>query len=199
MKNNIITRKIKISFQSNEELNDFLDIQRQYSNLLRYTYNRVKEQPSISTKDLTALQHKMNNINLNSHFLNSAIYDAKSINERIQDKKIIFGGKNNFINRIKGNISKDEFKSKRLSPIYSVGECNYKGNRFISIIDDTHILFKPNRYKHIILNLNISKTGKKELLKIKELMESKALPVTIRMNQSYIYLTFDYNKIKEVK
>lgn len=30
-------------------------------------------------------------------------------------------------------------------------------------------------------------------------MESKTLPVTIRMNQTYIYLTFDYNKIKEVK
>lgn len=199
MKNNIITRKIKISFQSNEELNDFLDIQRQYSNLLRYTYNRVKEQPNISTKDLTVLQHKMNNINLNSHFLNSAIYDAKTINECNQDKKVIFGGKNNFINRIKGNISKDEFKSKRLSPIYSVGEAPQKGNRFISIIDDTHILFKPNRSKHIILNLNTSKTGKKELLKIKELMESRTLPVTVRMSQSYIYLTFDYNKIKEVK
>lgn len=103
----------------------------------------------------------MNNINLNSHFLNSAIYDAKSINERIQDKKIIFGGKNNFIDRIKGNISKDEFKSKRLSPIYSVGEALQKGNRFISIVDDTHILFKPNRSKHIILNLSISKAGKK--------------------------------------
>ena len=51
----LITRKIKYSFSSEEEKKAFLDIQRQYSNLLHFTYNRVFENPKITTKELTLI------------------------------------------------------------------------------------------------------------------------------------------------
>lgn len=89
MKNNIenlITRKIKYSFSTEQEKLDFLNIQKQYSNILHFTYNRIFENNKLSTKELTCLQHSLKNINLNSHLLNSSIYDSKSLVEKNKDK-----------------------------------------------------------------------------------------------------------------
>lgn len=196
---NLITRKIKYSVTTEQEKQDITSIQKQYSNVLHYTYNRLFENNNLSTKELTELQHQMNNIALNSHLLNSAIYDAKSLIAKDNSKQIIFGGKKLFLDRLKGLISKNDYKINKLSPIFSIGESNQKGNRLFDIIDDKTILFKPSKNKHIELHLNISKAGKKELLKLKELMNNKNITVTITLNQEYICLTFDYNKINTLE
>lgn len=105
-----------------------------------------------------------------------------------------------FFDRLKGNIDKDKFKIKKLSPITSIGETTQKGNRLFSIIDENTIIFKHFKNQHFKLNLNNSKTGKKEILKLQELMNNKEIPVTVKLDSEYIYLTFDYNKVKkEVK
>ena len=194
---NLITRKIKYSFSTNEEKLDFLNIQKQYSNVLHFTYNRIFENNKLKTKELTNLQHSLKNINLNSHLLNSVIFDSKSLIEKNKDKQIIFGGKKLFFDRLKGNIDKDEFKIKKLSPVTSIGETTQKGNRLFSIIDENTIIFKHFKNQHFKLNLKVSKSCKKELLKLQELMSNKEIPVTIKLDSEFIYLTFDYNKVKE--
>lgn len=196
MNDNLITRKIKYSINTLEESKVIFDIQRQYSNCLHFTYNRLFENNRLSTKELTALQKNLNNIELNSHLKNSAIYDAKALINKDNQHQIIFGGKKLFFDRFNNKISKDEFKLNRLSPIYSIGEANHKGNRLFEIIDENTILFKPCRNTHILLNLKTSKSCKKELLKLQELMNLKSIAVTISLDQNYIYITFDYNKIK---
>lgn len=95
---NIITYKIKYS-ASNEELQEILNLQKMYSNLLHVTYNRLFENNKLSTKELTALQKDLNHIDLNSHLMNSAIYDAKALIKKDNEKQIIFGGKKNLKNR----------------------------------------------------------------------------------------------------
>lgn len=192
----LITRKIKYSFSSEEEKKAFLDIQRQYSNLLHFTYNRVFENPKITTKELTSLQKTLKNVRLNSHLMNSAIFEAKALIEKDNKKQIIFGGRKLFLDRIKGNISKDEFKLKKLSPVYSVGESIRNGNRLFSILNETIMLFKPSRDNHFILNLATSRKGKKELLKLQGIMADKIMPVTIKMDSEYVYITFDYSIYK---
>lgn len=194
---NLITRKIKYSFSTNEEKLDFLNIQKQYSNVLHFTYNRIFENNKLKTKELTKLQHSLKNINLNSHLLSSVIFDSKSLIKKNKDKQIIFGGKKLFFDRLKGNINKDEFKIKKLSPVTSIGETIQKGNRLFSIIDENTIIFKHFKNQHFKLNLKVSKSCKKELLKLQELMNNKEIPVTVKLDSEYIYLTFDYNKVKE--
>lgn len=80
---------------------------------------------------------------MNSWFIQCAFYDCPT------NEHIIFGGKKNYFDRLKGKITNYEYKLKRLSPIYSLGEIVNKsvhGNRFFYLEQDLNsIIFKPNR------------------------------------------------------
>ena len=92
----------------------------QYNNVVRYTYNRIIENPSMRTKDITVCQHRLNNCELvGSHLRNSAIHDAKALIARKRNK-LIFGGKSNFLLRCTGKIDKQTFLNNRLMPLYSI-------------------------------------------------------------------------------
>lgn len=65
---------IKIPYKT-DKLNDIEDLMRQYSNVVRYSYNRFKENKS--EKEISLLTKTLNNINdLNSWFIQCAIKDA---------------------------------------------------------------------------------------------------------------------------
>ena len=143
---------IKIKYKTlNENLSLIKTYQRQYSSLLHYVYNRTLE--NISQKEIKERVKHLSNISLlDSWFTQSSIFDAKTLSQR--DDKIIFGGKKNFYNRLKGKISKSEYKSKRLSPIYIIGEASKSGNRFIQILDSLDkVLIKFDKQTHIIIEL----------------------------------------------
>ena len=185
MKSNIITLKIKYQEETGDLTSIFSYIQN-YNNVLRFTYNRVQE-GIISTKELTKLQNNLNNIFIDSHFKNSAIYEAKSY----QDSKLIFGGKKLFLDRLKNKITKEEFKLKKLLPLCSIGESNQKANRKFKIIDENTIIFKPNKDLHIKLNLiNQGKNYKKILNKLKELQETKQIAITYKLSLDNIFFIF---------
>ena len=191
MKSNIITLKISY-IPENGDLTDIFVYIKNYNNVLKFTYNRVQKNIK-STKELTKLQNNLNNIFVDSHFKNSAIYEAKAF----QDSKLIFGGKKLFLERLKNKISKEEFKQKRLLPICSIGEANKKANRKFKIIDENTIIFKPNKDLHIKLNLiNQGKNYKKVLNKLINLQETKQIAITYKLDLNYIYLSFD-NSILE--
>ena len=193
MENSIITMKIRYKVSSDADKSRILEYVKNYNNVLKFTYNRVQEGIK-STKELTALQNNLNSIFIDSHLKNSAIYDAKSI----QKDKIIFGGKKLFLDRLRNKISKEEFKLKKLLPLYSVGEACKKANRKFEIIDENTILFKLNKDLHIKLNLiNQGKNYKKILNKLKELQETKQIAITYKLSLDYIYLSFDYSILKQ--
>ena len=150
---NIITLKIRYETDASS-LSLITTLQKQFNSCLRFTYNRLCDNKSLTTKELTALQKNLNNITLiKSHLKNSAIHKAKEIIATSADKSVIFGCKYNFIKRCQNKISKDEFLKKRLLPIYSVGAANKNGNRLFEIKNKTEILFKPDKNNHIKLNL----------------------------------------------
>ena len=105
---------LKIKYKTtNENLSLIKEYQRQYSSCLHYVYNRLKE--NISQKEIYNFVKQLNNIPLiDSWIINTIIYEAKALIAK--DDKIIFGGKKNFFDRLKGKISKEEYLSKRLLP-----------------------------------------------------------------------------------
>ena len=184
----------KIEYKCNEDLYEII---KQYNNVLHFTYNRFKDNNfKLSTKEITKSQKSLNNINyMNSHLLNSSIYDSKTYKDK---EKVIFGGKYNFIKRCKNKIDKEEFNKKRLLPLTSIGEKNYKGNRLFQIITTNNILFKLNKKYHYNLELiNVGKKRRKELEKLISLQNNKMLPITYKLDLNYIYISFDYSFIKE--
>ena len=195
---NIITRKIKYSVSSSAEKELILKYIKNYNNVLRFTVNRVKECPSLKTFQISKMQKSMNNVFVDTHFLGSAIYDAKAIISRVDGKKVIFGGKKLFVSRCKGEISQEEWKLKRLSPLCSVGQANMKGNRKFSIMFPSQIVFKPTRKEHVILTLpKQNKRATRELEFLISLQEQKKIPITYKLDTEYIYISYEYNVMQK--
>ena len=191
---NNITLKIKYHSQNKEEILNYI---KNYNNVVKFTYNRLLGNGNLKSKEISVLQKSMNNILVDSHFKNSAIFDSKALIKRNENNKIIFGGKKLFIQRQQNKISKEEYEIQKLIPLFSVGESLYKGNRKFSIIDDNCILFKPTRNEHFILELEcVGKNYRNYLNKLIKLQDNKKTPITYKLDTEYIYITFDLNELK---
>ena len=132
------------------------DYQRQYSSCLHFLYNRISDNQSITEKELRLLYNNVNNCSLiNKWIFQCAIKEAKHI-YKLHGAKVIFGGKANYFKRNNLAITKEEYKAKRISSIYSIGESNYKGNRFFRLKEDNVLTFQPNRLCHIYRLIHLS-------------------------------------------
>ena len=189
---NIITLKIKYSTDEQSKTR-ILEYIKNYNNVLHFTYNRLHENKDLKTKEITVLQKTMNNIFIDSHFKNSAIFDSKSL---LGKEKVIFGGKKLFIDRCQNKISKEKFQLKKLRPLYSVGESSRKGNRKFLIITENHIIFKPTKEEHFLLEINPSKNYQNYLIQLSQLAEEKKIPIDFKLDLDYVYISFDLNKLK---
>ncbi len=184
---------IKLKYQtSNENLKVILDFQRQYSSCLHYLYNRLIGNPFVTEKELRTYQKDLNNIDLiKSYLFQCAIKEAKQIIES-NDKPIIFGGKKLFFRRMKNLISKDEYKIKRLNPIYIIGEKPKHSNRLVQINSNLNsIIFKPLKDYHIELQLVGVKNRKSILEKLYFCQLNNSIPITYKISQEYVYISFD--------
>jgi predicted transposase len=155
---------------------------KQYSSVVRFAYNRFLENKS--EKDIRLLTKELNNIELlNSWLTQCAIRDAKAIQERFQEQKVIFGGKYLFKQRLQNKISKEAFEIKRLSTLTSQGEMQYLGNRLFKLdIANQQIKFVINHRKRnkqnqqFILHLpHLRKSYRQQLLQLEELCKSGTL------------------------
>jgi len=187
---NLVTWKIKYSCEHN--LFDYID---SYNKVLRFTYNRLRENPEMTTKELTEKQKLMKHLPecIGSHLLNSAIFDARAIIST-NKKPVIFGGKLNFLKRCQHKLDLETFRRNRLVPIYSVGESAKHSNRLFRIMDGNRILFQPDRKHHYTLQLiNVGRNRSKDIMTLQEFQRNCHIPITYKMDFDYIYMTFDYN------
>ena len=188
---------LKIKYKTtNENLSLIKEYQRQYSSCLHYVYNRLKE--NISQKEIYNFVKQLNNIPLiDSWIINTIIYEAKVLIAK--DDKIIFGGKKNFFDRLKGKISKEEYLSKRLSPYYSIGTTGnptVKANHKFNLTDDLNVvIFKPNRKTKIELILVGISNRKNILSKLYKRQEERNFAIHYRIDSEYIYISFDESRL----
>ena len=123
--------------------------------------------------------------------------ELKKLN-KINKPKVIFGGKLNFIQRCKQQISKDEFKLKRLNPLYSIGTAKpYKGNQKFRISEDlTKVIFQPKcKEKYELTLIGVTKGYKQILNKLYIHQLNKDLPITYKLSKDYIYISFEEEKL----
>ena len=176
-------KTIKLPVQFNDSIEEDIRV---FSSIVRYSFNRFQE-----GKKIREIYHLCTeNFNLGSHLLNCANREAQSLFKREGNKKVIFG---DFKRRNKGLISNGEFKISKSRGFTSEGDCSQKGNRHFKfdILNNT-IIYKRNRKEHVFLELpNLKKKVKEELLKVQFLMEEKKLPVTIKLKNGFIFITFD--------
>ena len=184
---------LKIKYQTDDQsLNIIQDYMKQYSSVQHFVYNRIQE--GKSQKDIKQQIKLLNNIDLlDSWFVQCSFYDIPKVD------KVIFGGKKNYFQRLKNNISKEQFKQKRLSPIYSLGEVvnkSVKGNRKFHIEQDLeNIQFKPNRKLCINLQLIGLNKRKQILSKLYQKQERKEIKIAYKLDLEYIYIIFEETDI----
>ena len=184
---------LKIKYQTDDKsLNIIQDYMKQYSSVQHFVYNRINE--GKSQKEIKSQIKLLNNIDLlDSWFVQCSFYDIPKVD------KVIFGGKKNYFQRLKNNISKEQFKQKRLSPIYSLGEVvnkSVKGNRKFHIEQDLeNIQFKPNRKLCINLQLIGLNKRKQILSKLYQKQERKEIKIAYKLDLEYIYIIFEETDI----
>ena len=184
---------LKIKYKTDDKsLNIIQNYMKQYSSVLHFVYNRVQE--GKLQKDIKQQIKTLNNINLlDSWFIQCSFYDIP------KKQKVIFGGKKNYFQRLKNNISKKEYSQKRLAPIYSIGEKvnrSVRGNRKFHIEQDIeNIIFKPN--KSIKINLQLIGLNKRKqiLSKLYKRQEHRNLNIAYKLDLEYVYVIFDETDI----
>lgn len=194
----MITLKIKYT-TTVEGVNLIREYRKQYSSVLRYSYNRRFE--GINEKDTEHLLNTLNNIPLiKSYLKRCAVKNASQLLRSNEEKQIIFGGKNNFIKRCQNKISKSEFNEKRLSKLFIIGEANQHSNRMININEDlVSFTFKSTFKTNVILSINgLYKRYKNILNKLFILQKDKKISITYQLDNEYIYLTYDESLLTEL-
>ena len=183
-------KTIKLKIMNTIDLNYEL---RTYNSVVHFAYNRFHDDNSVKEKDVRSQVNQLFKGKLNSWLLQCAIKDGKSIQERNQNKKVIFGGKSLYKRYLRGLICKEEFNKQRQLPISSQGEMLRKGNRMFDFhFDNQSLVLKLSKNKHVDIQLgNIHRNLQKELNKLNELCYDKKATVSIRLNNDYIWITYD--------
>ena len=175
---------------------DILKEQKVFSNIVRLSFNRFQD--GFKEKDIRSfLKDKFEC--WNSWFVQCGIKVGQQLFQKHKDKHIVFGGKHNLKQYLKKQISKEQFKEKRLFPINIQGEKLYKGNRLFDFyFDENEIVFKLSREDHRILKFKTPhKKIKNNLTRLQELVDNKQITITVSLTKENIYLTFDETKITD--
>ena len=183
-------KTIKLKIMNNIDLNYEL---KTYNSVVHFAYNRFHDDASIKEKNVRSQVNQLFKGKLNSWLLQCAIKDGKAIQERNNNKKVIFGGKTLYKRYLRKLIDKEEFIKQRQLPISSQGEMLQKGNRMFDFhFDNQYLTFKVSKDKHIDIQLgNIHKRLQKELNRLNELCHDKKATVSIRLNNENIWITYD--------
>lgn len=164
-----------------------------FNSILHLAYNRYLD--GLTEKQITTYVNER--YSLNSWFIRSAIKAAHSLAIRHKEKIIVFGGKRNLKQYLKGLITKEQYRYNKLSPISIVGEANYRGNRLFDFdFAYNRVVYKP--FKDVHKEIQFCPVKKKlalELTKVQELAEQKKMPVTVGFTDKHLYLTYDESLI----
>lgn len=183
-------KTIKLKIMNSIDLNYEL---RTYNSVVHFAYNRFHDDSSAKEKDVRYQVNQLFKGKLNSWLLQCAIKEGKSIQERNNSKKVIFGGKSLYRRYLRKLINKEEFSKQRQFPISSQGEMLQRGNRMFDFhFDNQSLVFKVSKDKHIDIQLgHIHRNLQKELNKLNELCYDKKATVSIKLNNDYIWITYD--------
>ena len=196
----MITLKLKYRLKDEQDMSLIHDYQRQYSSCLHFLYNRISDNPSITEKELRLLYDSINNCSfINKWLFQCAIKEARQI-YKSHGAKVIFGGKASYFKRNNLAITKEEYKAKRISPIYSIGEVDKLGNRMFRLKQGNILTFQPDRLHHIDLELvGLRKYRQNIVSKLTELSNQKKVTITYKLSSEYVWISYDEKLVTNIE
>ena len=190
---------------SNKESIDYDS--RVYSSIVRWALERYFENKDYKTVYNDAIKK----FKINSYLLNCAVREAKGI-YKTELEKIKEAKKENRVYHkpcfgqikrlVKGYITKEEYKKQRNRGFFSEGQVDYNGNRLFQIdLQNQIIIYKRSRHEHISLKILENLKGKRKLLfgKIYLAMQNKSAPISFRIRDDKLYISYDETLIEKEK
>ena len=166
---------------------DVLEDMRIFSSMGRIAFNRFQD--GYSEKQIT--EYLNTRFVANCWLIRSAIKEAHALFDAQGQRHIVFGGKCNLKQYLKGLITKEQFKQNRLMPLCSIGEYQFKGNRLFAFdLSNNRVVYKPVR--GVCKEIRFYPVKKKlanELAKVQELASQKKMPLTVQFTDKHLYLT----------
>jgi hypothetical protein len=198
----VTTLKIKIETGS-----DFTSLLKEGNKIVRIAFNLCKKK-KLSKKEI--YHYIKNNYNYDDklvdcatleHFIIEAIGIYKSSVE-LKREKTTFGTKKEWGRYHSKLITLDDFKNiKNTNPLLFVGRGTeiFGNRRFKLKIEDGVIIFKQAFRNHHILKLKTTNSRLKMLQKLQSLVLNKVTrtPITYRINNEYLWISFDEKVLKE--
>jgi hypothetical protein len=192
---------LKIKHECDSDLTAFLrecnKIKRIAFNLFKIEYDRNVVNKII--KNDYNINYNLVDISILEYQVSNAFDLMKSCKERKQSK-MTFGSLLQWKRFNKGIISKEEFNNiKNTQPILFTGRSNESfGNRKIKLdIYNKQIIFKRTKKDHYNLKIITSNSRWKMLEKLQNYFEFNSTPITYKLDNNYIYITFDESVLKE--
>lgn len=186
--------KIKLNKELQKVINEDSRI---CSSIYRFAFNRFQDK--LSNKDnYILISEKFKDVNC--HLRNSSLRAANSLFKRLKfTKNVKFG----LVDKIKkGLITKEEYKQSRNVGILSEGEFNQKGNRLFQIdLKNNCFIYKRNIKEHYKLEIieKLNNKRKHILQVLNNLMISKTIPVTFKLKNDLVYITYDESIVEKEK
>ena len=176
------------------EFNVLYDM-RIFSSIVRVAFNRFQD--GMDEKEVRAYCNSR--FDHNSWFIQCAIKEGAALYKLNGSKHILFGGKNNLRQYMRGIIDKASFKYRRMLPIGIQGEKQRKGNRLFSFdLETQRIVYKPNKDRHVEIKfLPMRKKIAEELSKVQELAQQNKITVSVKLSDKYVWLTYDETMIRD--
>ena len=172
---------------------DVLDDMRLFSSIVRVAFNRYQD----GMEETEVRAYCNSTFDHNSWFIQSAVKEAAALYKLNGEKHILFGGKNNLHQYLRGLIDKTTFKYRRMFPIGIQGEKLHKGNRMFAFdLVNQRLTYKPSKDRHVEIRfLPMKNKIADELAKIQELAEQNKITVSVRLSDKYAWLTYDESLI----
>lgn len=176
---------------------DVLDDMRLFSSIVRVAFNRYQD--GLEEKEVRAYCNSL--FDHNSWFIQSAVKEAAALYKLNGEKHILFGGKNNLHQYLRGLIDKATFKYRRMFPIGIQGEKLHRGNRLFAFdLDNQHLTYKPSKDRHVEIQfLPMKKKIADELAKVQQLVERNKITISVKLSEKYVWLTYDESLIYDAR
>jgi hypothetical protein len=193
---------LKVKYECDSDLAPFL---KECNKIKRIAFNIFKKEKH----DITHATRKIKssyNVNydlVDASILAAQIGDASALFKSAKEckqTKTTFGSLNQWKRFNKGIITKEEFNNiKNSRPAFFNGGRNEPlGNRKLKLdIINKQIIFKRTKNDHYNLKLNTSNSRWKMLEKLQSYFEFNSTPITYKLDNNYIYITFDESVLME--
>lgn len=191
----------KVKYECDSDLTPFL---RECNKIKRIAFNLFKTEHDRNVvsriiKNSYNINYDLVDISILENQVNLAFDLMKACKERKQ-RKLIFGSIVHWKRFNKGLITKEEFNNiKNKQPVLFIGRNNEPlGNRKIRLdINNQQIIFKRTKKDHYNLKIKTSNSRCKTLQKIQQYFNHSTTPITYKLDNNYVYITFDESVLKE--